>query len=399
MKKIYYIGYYSDPSNTSKRKTAPAADTKMDYIISIMKKIGYDVVVLSFCVDDDRKSFFEKKVGYQIEKNGTSIVFFTNYASKFRLLRVIGRAISWIKIRKYLYKKCLGNESKVVIYHSLGLLKVINLFSKKQKKFILEMEEIYADVIGKNKVRKKEVTAAHKANGYIFPTKMLNSEINSENKPFVIIHGTYQVENDRKCRIFKRDSQTIENKIIHCVYAGTFDPRKGGAAAAAAAEFLPADYHIHILGLGSDEEIRNMKDYIYKIAEKSTAKVSYDGLLTGEDYIKFIQSCDIGLSTQDPDAAFNATSFPSKILSYLANGLRVVSIRIPSIEQSNIGDKLFYYSKQTPDQIAKAILSVDINQEYDSRRLIEKLSERFERELLEILKQYKICKCYSILTE
>ena len=61
MKKIYYIGHYSDPSGNSKRKTAPAADTKMDYIISSLKKVGYDVEVLSFCVDDDRKSVFEKK--------------------------------------------------------------------------------------------------------------------------------------------------------------------------------------------------------------------------------------------------------------------------------------------------------------------------------------------------
>lgn len=76
MKKIYYIGYYSDPSDESKRKTAPAADTKMDYIISSLKKIGYDVEVLSFCVDDDRKSFFEKKPGYEIEKNGTRVIFF-----------------------------------------------------------------------------------------------------------------------------------------------------------------------------------------------------------------------------------------------------------------------------------------------------------------------------------
>lgn len=388
MKKIYYIGYYSDPSGSSKRKNTPAADTKMDYIISSLKKVGYDVEVLSFCVDDDRKTIFEKKPGYEIEKNGTRIVFFTNYTSKFRILRVIGRALSWIKIRKYLCNECLGNESKVVIYHSLGLLKVIDLFDKKKKRFILEMEEIYADVIGKTKLRKKEIAAAHKANGYIFPTKMLNPEINNENKPFVIIHGTYQVEVDRKCRIFNKNLQADGDKIIHCVYAGTFDPRKGGAAAAAAAEFLPDDYHIHILGFGSDEEIRNMKDCISKVAKKSAAKVSYDGLLTGEDYIKFIQSCDIGLSTQNPDAAFNATSFPSKILSYLANGLRVVSIRIPAIEQSDVGDKLFYYDEQTPGQIANAILSVDMGQEYDSRRLIEQLSECFERELVEVLERY-----------
>lgn len=385
MKKIYYIGYYSDPSGSSKRKTAPAADTKMDYIISSLKKVGYDVEVLSFCVDDDRKSVFEKKSGYEIKKNGTRVVFFTNYTSKFRILRVIGRALSWIKIRKYLCKKCLGNESKVVIYHSLPLLKVIDLFDKKKKRFILEMEEIYADVIGKTKLRKKEIAAAHKANGYIFPTKMLNSEINNKNKPFVIIHGTYQVEMDRKCGIINKNLQTDEDKIIHCVYAGTLDPRKGGAVAAAAAEFLPENYHVHILGFGSEQEIQNMKDRILNITSRAKAKVTYDGLLYGEDYIRFIQSCDIGLSTQNPDAAFNATSFPSKILSYMANGLRVVSIRIPAIEQSAVGDALFYYDRQTPEEIAKAILAVNLTADDDPRKTISVLSDRFEREIRKLL--------------
>ena len=128
-----------------------------------------------------------------------------------------------------------------------------------------------------------------------------------------------------------------------------------------------------------------MKDLISDIASRSKAKVSYDGLLSGEDYIRFTQSCDIGLSTQNPDAAFNATSFPSKILSYMANGLRVVSIRIPAIEQSAVGDKLFYYDEQTPQEIAKAILSVDMEKEYDSRTFISGLADQFENQLIELL--------------
>lgn len=63
------------------------------------------------------------------------------------------------------------------------------------------------------------------------------------------------------------------------------------------------------------------------------------------------------MSTQDPSAAFNSTSFPSKILVYLANGLKVVSIRIPAIEQSAVVDSLVFYDKQTPEKIAEAILS------------------------------------------
>lgn len=377
MKKIYYIGYFSDPSSESNRKTAPAADTKMDYIINSLKKIGYDVEVLSFCVDDDRKSVFEKKSGYEVEKNGTRVIFFTNYTSKFRLFRVIGRSLTWIKIRKYLCENCLGNESKVLIYHSLGLLKVIDLFDKKKKRFILEMEEIYADVIGKAKLRKKEIAAARRANEYIFPTIMLNAEVNIGKKPFLIIYGTYRVEEDRHC--------SFGDEKIHVVYAGTFDPRKGGAAAAAAAEFLPANYHVHILGFGSKTDVDHIRQTVAEISEKSAATVTYDGCLSGEEYIRFIQSCDIGLSTQNPDAAFNDTSFPSKILSYMANGLRVVSIRIPAIERSAIGDLVTYYDTQTPEAIAEAIQSVDMSAPYDSRAEIRTLDESFLRDITSVL--------------
>ena len=103
--------------------------------------------------------------------------------------------------------------------------------------------------------------------------------------------------------------------------------------------------------------------------------LTYDGLLKGEDYIRFIQKCQIGLSTQNPNAAFNATSFPSKILSYMANGLRVVSIRIKAIEESSVGLGISYYEHQTPEEIAKAIMKVDMNNNYESRERIKELNE------------------------
>ena len=49
-------------------------------------------------------------------------------------------------------------------------------------------------------------------------------------RPYIVVNGTYHSE-------FERDAGFADDKI-HCVYAGTFDPTKGGADAAAAAEFL-----------------------------------------------------------------------------------------------------------------------------------------------------------------
>ena len=69
----------------------------------------------------------------------------------------------------------------------------------------------------------------------------------------------------------------------------------------------------------------------------------------------------------------------------MANGLRVVSIRIPAIEKSAIGDYMYYYDKQTPEEIAKAIMRVDLNDGYNGREIIKKLDEKFTKELKGLL--------------
>ena len=383
MKKVYYIGYYSDLNGVQDRKTAPAADTKMSYIIESLKNIGYEVEVISFCEENSRNRIIKKYDEYDINEKSHKVHFFKTYTSKYRIIRVIGRWFTWLSQKKYIQKNCLNEECKIIIYHSLGLLKLLKFLNGKNKKYILEMEEIYADVINNNKIRQKEIKLAKMASGYIFPTNLLDKEINTEKKPSVIIHGTYKVEKIINKKIFDE-----EEKKIHCVYAGTFDPRKGGCTAAVAAtEYLPSNYHIHILGFGSNEEVKKIKEFIKETDKKSKAKVTYDGLLEGEEYINFIQNCQIGLSTQNPDALFNATSFPSKILSYMANGLRVVSIRIRAVEKSDIGNYIYYYDEQTPQNIANAIKNVNFDDNYDSRKLISKLDEKFLKDIKIILKK------------
>ena len=184
-----------------------------------------------------------------------------------------------------------------------------------------------------------------------------------------------------------RDS-IFNDDLVHVVYAGTFDLRKGGGqAAVTAAEYLNDKYHLHILGFGSEEQILEIKDLIKIVSEKSQCKLSYDGLKIGNDYINFIKSCHIGLSTQNPNATFNETSFPSKILSYMSNGLRVVSIKIPVIENSRVGKYLTYYERQTPEEIANAIMSVNINDDYSARKIIEELDSSFFVQLKKLLRE------------
>ena len=375
MSELKYIAYYSDPDESKHRKTAPSADTKIDYIVSVLMREGCNIKVISKCGVEKCESILKYDEDYAIEKNGTMVHFVPSLTSKFRSLRFFTRIYTNLKINRLIKKECLNTDCKILIYHSLGMCSIIKYLKKHKKSFTLEVEEIYSDVMAKKKKqnREKEDFMFSAASSYIFSTELLNREINSGNKPYVVCNGTYNTT-----------QKLVEEKIFddkdknHCVYAGTFDPRKGGVTAAiSAAEFLSENYHMHILGFGNEEETKSMKDLISEVSKKSVATVTYDGLLSGEEYIRFIQSCDIGLSTQNPDAAFNATSFPSKILSYMSNGLRVVSIRIPAIEGSAIGKYMYYYDKQTPEEIAKAIMAVNVQDDYDGREIVSGLDAEF----------------------
>lgn len=99
-------------------------------------------------------------------------------------------------------------------------------------------------------------------------------------------------------------------------------------------------------------------------------------------YIDFLQTCQIGLSTQNPDAAFNNTSFPSKILSYMSNGLQVVSADIEAVRRAyGISGYIYYYQKQEPSDIANAILNVDLDNPFDTRAVVQSLDNRFVEQL------------------
>ena len=154
-----------------------------------------------------------------------------------------------------------------------------------------------------------------------------------------------------------------------------------------AAEFLPENYHVHILGFGTEEQKKQLQELIALVQERTKCTLTYDGLKSGEEYIQFLQKCHIGLCTQIPDAKYTETSFPSKVLVYLANGLRVLSVRIPAVEQSDIGDLLFYYDEQKPEKIAEAIQSIDMNLPYDGRERLEMLDIKATKDIQELLKE------------
>lgn len=379
-KNIHYIGSMSIFADKYNLMQFPAANTKINYILGRLRQEGYSVKYISFAATLERKfklvPYIRKKHSYKQED-----ILLPSIGSKYKILRAINIPLLCISLILYIIFNVKKND-KVLVYHSMSYVTPL-IIMKKIKRFelILELEEIYQDINRFSKrMRKNEYKIIRLADKYIFSTELLNQKLSVENKPFLIVNGTYKVEDFR--------GKKFKDGKIHVVYAGTFDPRKGGAQAAVeAAKYLPKNYHVHIIGFGSKDDTNMLLKKIDEISKMTEATVTYDGLLNGEDYINFLQKCDIGLSTQIPEASYNETSFPSKILSYMANGLRVVSIRTRAIEMSAVGHAVFYYEEQSPKAIANAITSIDMNKSYDSRKLVSKLDKDFVKNIKKLLEE------------
>lgn len=373
-----YLAFYDvNGFDDEKRNYVLAATNKIQYICECLEKnnIHCDIISSSYTYGKRTVPGREMRLSEYITLD---IPF--SIGRKNKVFEIINR---WqMKTSIFLRLLKVKKNETLIVYHSLFYMNLVS-FLKKIKKFklVVEAEEIYGDVIGNKKVSQKEIEFFEGADAYIFPTELLDEKININKKPSVIIYGTYRVEDDRNCK--------FDDGKTHIVYAGVFALDKGVLTAINSAKYLNSNYHIHIIGFGTENDTERVIDTISELSKYCDCKITYDGLLKGEEYIRFLQSCHIGLSPQSNHADFNETSFPSKVLSYLANGLQVVSIRIKSIENSKVGPLISFYDEDSAETLAKAVEKCCANKQYDSCKIVENLDENFTDKIKEMLENFK----------
>lgn len=371
MGNVIYLAHYS--GTDANRMANPAGVAVMNYIIASIHAAEYDLTVISPAQLE--ANVFRSREERWINKK-TKCIYLPSrkrYNQSMLPLRLLQKMRREHDLMTALGRVVQDGDT-LIVYHSLALMDAVSAIRKRRKfRLVLQVCEIYSDAMaapdeGK---RRKELEFIRSADSYIFMSEVLAQMLHG-GKGYIVCLGAY------RCAPHLGNTGSGNTKKIHVVYSGTLDPVKGGGhAAVKAGEYLTEQYHLHILGIGNETQVEAIKELIRQMTQKTAAEITYDGVLLGEDYSHFLQQCDIGLSTQNPAGAFNETSFPSKILSYLGHGLEVVSIRTPVIEKSAVGAFLHYYDIQEPQRIAQAIRNVDINTTRDTGRLIEKLDKDF----------------------
>jgi len=374
---IKYIGFYEEQTSQKKRVSSLAATNKMDYIYDSLQEIGYEVCIVSPSWFNDSCILDSKIINEENQLKKKRVKFVPSFFTSNKLTRFLKIAFSLIWLINYFIFFVKKGE-KIIMYHSPWLAFPV-LLAKRIKKFylILEVEEIYYDVSSINKFfaffEKKII---NNADAFLFSTDLLLEKVNSvKNKPNIIIYGNYKV--------YEKLSVPLNDGKIHLIYAGIIDSHKAGAFnALESCKFLPSNYVLHIVGFG---EIEQIEKQILEINSVSVCKAYFYKEKKGEEYVKFCQTCHIGLSTQNIDGEYVNSSFPSKILSYLGMGLKVVSCKIDGVSNSKIGELVMYYNENKPEKIAEAILRVSSNKSINVKSQIKKLDTDFKEQLKSLL--------------
>lgn len=374
MKKVYYLCYFDTPDNKRQdRNFVLSAVTKSTYIANALVRAGNEVEIVS--ASGTKSNSFCKGGVKQLSEN-LSLRLFDAKPTDNVIKRVLARNFLKKQLRKYLLDNVTENDV-LFVYHSLSYMDLVKeVKEKKNPKLILETNEVYADVTGNEKIREAEMNFLRSADEYVMSTELLKDKVNPDNKPFTVNYGVFSPE--------KKLEPLFNDGKIHCVYAGVLEPRKGAGLAIDCAEFLDEHYHIHIIGFGSEQDISAINSRISEVTEKTSCTVTFDGKKSGDEYLRFLQSCQVGFTTQNSDATFNETSFPSKVLSYLSNGLRVVSVRIKAIEISKVADLMYFYDGDNPENVANAVKSIDLADGYDSRKELERIDREFVENIVSL---------------
>lgn len=377
MESIKYIGYYSEDDN---RYAFPSAVAKMQYIFGALNEIGVKVQIISPCRLKTKTGKWEKTKDIKVN-DMTTLHICGSFPEKNKLFRTFQIIYSSLWLFFYLVFKVKRSET-ILSYHVVLLDKIV-MAAKKVKGFkvILEVGEIFNDVenVALAK-RNQEINTIHKADLFMYSTELLNEVCNPLNKPYVVAQGSYKVQ--------RRFDPLFSDGKIHIVYAGILRKDKGVDVAINLADFLDEKYVIHILGYGEESDIDRVKKEVNKVGTKSGCKAIYEGLLSGDRYNQFIQSCDLGLCTQSANVSYNTTAFPSKVISYLSNGVPVIAVKIKSLEYSEVNHliKLYENDEHPEEQIAEIIREYSFSNDNKEkiRMEINRLDELFKQKILEL---------------
>ena len=377
-REVVYVGFYDVADGDNSVAGNVAASDKMDYICSALKRIGRGVHVLSPLWTRCSTGTARYRVGRTIEvADAKRVTLSPCLAVKSRFGRnlVITFSLAWL----FLQLVVRVRRSELILVYHTEWLSIPVRWAKRLKGFkvVLEVEEIYGQIWQKNRILKRWEKKLIEEADYIIAVSDVLAKILGD-RVKAVLYGNYSIPE------FSRVQPP--NNVIRVIFAGTIEDTSGGAyKAAECARWLPSNYKVDICGSGSQASIMKLQGIIQTVNDELSREACvYNGLILGKQFTEFLQAHHIAISPQI-NGANMLTAFPSKIIKYLSNNLRVVSTRIESVDKSRVAPLITFSEDDSARSIADAILKVDLNSPYNTVEFIKQLDDEFVQEFKQLM--------------
>lgn len=372
---IKYIAFYSNEKDRYPQSLA--AIDKINYVCEVLENAGFRVELLSLC----DVSLNGPKQSHQEQLLKQSQLFLPKTFYRKNLLRKIQHRLFRDRSRFAFLNKHIDDGDIVLAYHSLQVLRYVSRIRKRRDiKLVLELEEVYSKLRQSNSNPKKieeEERLINQCDAFLFSSEVLKEGFRSESilKPSAVINGVYHMN-----RILPKN-----DRLERIVYAGGFAPERGVDAVIELSQYLPRNYSIHILGSGTKEETERVVNLISSLNSDNCCSIVFHGEKRGEEYTSFLQSCDIGICLQNPEDVFNKYEFPSKVFSYLSNGLFVVSTDIVQLQKSPVYDFITIAPSNNLGDVANTIMNMDVAKLKNPAEVLEYLDKKAVQDIKQLM--------------
>lgn len=191
------------------------------------------------------------------------------------------------------------------------------------------------------KLYKKTISSIEqKYDAYIFFSKPMNTLINKNNRPYIVMEGFFNTNN-----LDLKDEKKFDKFTI--LYAGTINNTIGLDNLLDAIQSLNDDLDVLIYGEG-DYKKTLVKKY------KHDKRIKFFDFISHEEIFKLEKEVSLLVNTRDPRLDYTKYSFPSKTFEYMASGTPFLSTKLQCYTEE-YNDYIYFIKDNEPATIANKI--------------------------------------------
>jgi glycosyltransferase involved in cell wall biosynthesis len=181
---------------------------------------------------------------------------------------------------------------------------------------------------------------------YVCLTKDLNTVINTQRKPSLIIEGIVDIDLQS---IENNIADKFENRVI--VYAGGLDEKYGIQTLIEAFLLFPdLDLELWLFGTGS------LLAEIFEYSRKDE-RIQYKGIVQNQQLMRLLNRATLLVNPRPTHEEFTKYSFPSKNIEYMSTGTPLLTTRLAGIPEDHY-PYIYFIDEDSVEGVYKGIARI-----------------------------------------